>query len=154
MNHAIIGVIITGCMMILANIVFAGVISQNQNLLVIPFRDGNIILSFGWSFYLCLGTGLFCIIAGSAYFVFYKYDTIKEIVLRTGKKKIIISPYISNIIEMEDIKKQDVEATDVNSTQITEILAGSLAKESPKGSSSSSEGEINYVFGEEKEQIE
>jgi hypothetical protein len=71
-RHAAIGTMVTGVVMVLANIVWGGVVNQVQDPLRIPFRDGIITLTYGWCFYLCLFSGLFCILAGAVLFTLLK----------------------------------------------------------------------------------
>jgi len=71
-RHAAIGTMVTGIIMLLANIVWGGVVNQAQDPLRIPFRDGVITLAYGWCFYLCLFSGLGCLLAGALLFTLLK----------------------------------------------------------------------------------
>jgi len=64
------GLIVTGCVMILANIVYSGMWNTNYNVLIIPFPDGNITLNYGWCWYLNLLTGIGCIFLGIVLLVY------------------------------------------------------------------------------------
>lgn len=66
------GLALLGGILILANIVFAGLKNKSLNDLVIPFPDGNLELKYGWSFYLNLFTGIVCLIGGLAILIYEK----------------------------------------------------------------------------------
>ncbi|KAB0796982.1 hypothetical protein PPYR_11043 [Photinus pyralis] len=50
---------LTGCLLILANITWSVV--RNPADLVIPFEDAEIVMKYGFSYWLCLFTGLLCV---------------------------------------------------------------------------------------------
>jgi len=58
------GLIVTGWLMLMANILYAGILRYNYNPLLIPFRDGILSPAYGWCFWLCLAVGLFCCVLG------------------------------------------------------------------------------------------
>ncbi|XP_067127779.1 dual oxidase maturation factor 1-like [Centruroides vittatus] len=55
---------LTGCCLILANILFASI--RNFIRLEIPIGEEKLVLHYGWSFWLTLFTGLLCIVLGIA----------------------------------------------------------------------------------------
>jgi len=65
--------IVTGWMMLMANILYSGIIRYNYNPLVIPFRDGIINPVYGWSFWLCLAVGLFCCTVGILFLIIMNF---------------------------------------------------------------------------------
>lgn len=66
----------TGGSLLMANILYATI--RNPNDLKIPFEDGFLIFSWGWSFWLCLVNGLLCCIIGIVVLAmdFWRPDTL------------------------------------------------------------------------------
>jgi hypothetical protein len=54
--------LLTGLSMLSSNAIWAGF--QNPNPLVIPFEDGHLKFTWGWSFWLCVFTGMLCCTIG------------------------------------------------------------------------------------------
>jgi len=52
----------TGGCMIIAVILFATI--RNANELIIPFEDARLVFHWGWCFWLCLVTGIICLVIG------------------------------------------------------------------------------------------
>jgi hypothetical protein len=65
---------LTGSTLILANILFSALSQSASPVLEIPFEDGIIELSYGWSYILVLLTGIQCILGAAAViFMDYRY---------------------------------------------------------------------------------
>jgi len=103
--HGSIGLTVTGIVMVLANIVYSGLWNKNANLLVIPFPDGNITLSYGWCFSLNLFTGLFCIITGLGLITFYKWPRKDKFFFE--ETRIVQEKEIEEEEDEEEVKKED-----------------------------------------------
>jgi len=129
-----IGLIFTGSVMLLANIVYAGVWGYNLNPLVIPFPDGNISLSYGWSFYLNLFTGLFvCILSGVLILL---YDLFPK------KINFFFNEHMSSIITKPPKSGNDSDVEGENQKEMEEVeeSEGEEERSTPEKSSSESLG--------------
>jgi len=126
-DHAALGTISTGTVMVLANIVWAGLYNKNQNPLVITFEDQTLNLSYGWSYWLCLGTGIFCIFAGGIFYALRRWPQTRKIMeditqdYATTQSRFVSSRNLkitmeegedSKIVEMENIEKKEDDGKD------------------------------------------
>jgi hypothetical protein len=123
-TYAAIGTITTGTIMLLANIVFGGMSNMAQDPVRIQFRDGVIKLAYGWSFYLCLFTGIFCVVAGGLLLFFLKWPVTQRIFAESEDAHTTsLSKYFSSrnlgthtraapepdVIEMKDVDEKNEE---------------------------------------------
>jgi len=150
-KHAALGTMATGTVMVLANIVWGGVVNQSQDPLRIPFRDGVIVPAYGWSFYLCLFSGLFCIIAGAVLFTLLKLPSTEALINDSVRSQSVANfsqsrffnksfknPDNSKIVEMDSMDKKKKEDK-VNGSDSEE--EGSEGEDDMKGKKTMMEGE-------------
>lgn len=107
--HGAMGLIALGVTMIMACIVFSGLAASNYNPLVINFPDGQITLSYGWSFILNLVNGILCVIGG----------IIIAIIAKWPKQYFFVEePHL--VIKSEVIHMNDEEMIDIKEGKGTE----------------------------------
>lgn len=75
---------LTGCSLLLANILFSVLSSSPSPSLAIPFDDGVIKLQYGWCFILVLITGILCVL-GAAVVIFMDYRYPRELAKFFGR---------------------------------------------------------------------
>jgi len=106
----------TGIIMLLVNIVYAGMFNMSFNPLVIPYEAGNITLSYGWCFYLNLFTGLGCVFAGAAIILLEKFPLAQPFFF-VEKTNLVTSsmakpPRPENDSEPEEMKEEMIDIKD------------------------------------------
>jgi len=115
------GLIVTGWMMLMANILYAGTLSWNYNPFSIPFQDGVINPVYGWSFWLCLAVGLFCCVLGILFLVIMLFPKGARIFFGAGQiETATASVYIfkhdektngDKELEMDDMDDKETKET-------------------------------------------
>jgi len=114
------GLIVTGWLMLMANILYAGTLSWNYNPFVIPFQDAVITPVYGWCFWLCLAVGLFNCIVGILFLIIMQFPKGARIFfgpeqMETATASVYIFKHDDvkangkELVEMDDMEDKDSE---------------------------------------------
>uniref|UniRef100_A0A1Y1LRP2 Dual oxidase maturation factor 1 n=1 Tax=Photinus pyralis TaxID=7054 RepID=A0A1Y1LRP2_PHOPY len=107
---------LTGCLLILANITWSVV--RNPADLVIPFEDAEIVMKYGFSYWLCLFTGLLCVALSITIIVIEaKWDTAISIFFGIDPLT-CLDEYILTQSELELLRKKDSATNDIQMNEM------------------------------------